>query len=161
MRVIVAALCLALAQATAFAHGDAQPAPADPQENAAIAEPARTVDAFHDALVRGDRKAAQALLDDSVLIYEQGWVERSKAEYAAHHLESDAEFSAATTSTRTARAGAVLGDIAYVSSEAKVTGTFAGKAIDSIALETMVLQRAQGVWRIIHIHWSSRDAKKK
>ena len=161
MRVIVAAVFLALAQATAFAHEDAPPAPTDPQENAAIAEAGKIVDAFHDALVKGDRTAAQALLDDAVLIYEQGWVERSKAEYAAHHLESDAKFSAATTSTRTARTGAVLGDLAYVSSEANVAGTFAGKAIDSIALETMVLRRAQGVWRIIHIHWSSRDAKTK
>ena len=38
--------------------------------------------------------------------------------------------------------------------------TFKGKAIDSITLETMVLRREQSGWRIVHIHWSSREPKK-
>jgi len=158
MRAIVAAVFLTLSPTIAFAHEGAPPA-AVPQENSAIAEPARTVDAFHDALTKGDGAAALALLDDNVQIYEQGWVERSKAEYASHHLASDAEFSAATVRTRTARSGVILGDVATVISEGNVAGTFKGKAIHSITLETMVLRREQSGWRIVHIHWSSRDAK--
>lgn len=160
MRIAVAALFVIFLPGLASAHGTATQ-PAVPEKNSAIEEAAKTVDAFHDALVKGDRQAAQAFLDDQVQIYEQGWVERSKAEYASHHLESDAAFSAATTRTQTARSGTILGDLAYVISEGKVAGTFKGKAIDSITLETMVLQRAQGGWRIVHIHWSSRDTKKK
>jgi ketosteroid isomerase-like protein len=160
MRTVSAALLLLLLPAYATAHDGGGSQPAGRETNTAISDAAKTVDAFHDALAKGDRQAAQALLDDTVHIYEQGWVERSKAEYASHHLESDAKFSAATTSMRTARTGTILGDLAYVSTEAKVTGTFAGKPIDSVTLETMILQRAQGVWRIAHIHWSSRDNKK-
>jgi ketosteroid isomerase-like protein len=161
MRIAVAALFVIFLPALALAHGTATPQPAAPEKNTAIEEAAKAVDAFHDALVKGDRQAAQALLDDQVQIYEQGWVDRSKAEYASHHLESDAAFSAATTNTQTARSGMILGDLAYVISEAKVAGTFKGKAIDSITLETMVLRRREGAWRIVHIHWSSRDDKKK
>lgn len=160
MRIVVAALFVIFLPAHALAHGNAGPQPAVPEENAAIEDAARTVDAFHDALVKGDRQAAQALLDDQVQIYEQGWVERAKAEYVAQHLPSDAEFSAATTRAQTARSGVIVGDLAYVASEGEVTGTFKGKAIDSITLETMVLRREQSGWRIVHIHWSSRDAKK-
>lgn len=124
----------------------------------AFAEAAAAVDAFHDNLAKGDLTAAQALLDDHVLVYEQGHVERSKAEYASHHLKSDAEFSAATKRTQTTRGGAAVGDIAYITSEARVAGTFRGKPIDLITLETMTLKREQGAWRIVHIHWSSRAA---
>ena len=161
MKIVATALFVVFFPAWAFAHGTAEPPPAAPERTAAIEDAGRTVDAFHDALTKGDRQAAQALLDDKVQIFEQGWVERSKAEYAAHHLESDAAFSAATTSAQTARSGMILGELAYVTSEGKVSGTFKGKFIDSITLETMVLRRAPDGWRIVHIHWSSRDAKKK
>ena len=160
MKIVVAALFVIFLPACALTPGNAGPQTAVPETNAAVEGAARTVDAFHAALSKGDRSAALSLLDDNVQIYEQGWVERSKAEYAAHHLESDAAFSAATTSTRTARSGMALGDLAYVASEGTVTGAFKGKAVDSVTLETMVLRRDQSGWRIVHIHWSSRAAKK-
>ena len=158
MRIIIAALFVIFLPAQALAAGTA--APAVPEKSAVIDDATRTADAFHDALVKGDRQAAQALLHDQVQIYEQGWVERSKAEYASHHLESDAAFSAATTRTQTARSSMILRDLAYVTSEGKVAGTFKGKAINSITLETMALRREQSGWRIVHIHWSSREPKK-
>lgn len=160
MRIVFAALFAIFLPTLALAHETAAPQLAVPEKNAALDEAADTVDAFHNALVKADRQAAQALLDDQVQIYEQGWVERSKAEYVSHHLESDAAYSAATTTTQTARSGMILGDLAYVVSEGTVAGTFKGKTIDSITLETMVLRRAQGGWRIVHIHWSSRTPKK-
>src|SRR5262245_4341043 len=159
MRTILATAFLTLAPALAFAHGDA-PAPASAQGSAAIAEPAKTVDAFYGALAKGDGAAAWALLDDGVQIYEQGWVERSKAVYASEHLGSDTAFAGATTHTTTARSGFVAGDMATVISEGKTTGTFKDKPIDSVTLETMTLRRGPSGWRIVHIHWSSRAAKK-
>ncbi len=161
MRIVVAALFVICLPALAVAHGTAPPQPPVPEKTGVIDEAAAAVDAFHNALVKGDRQAVQAALDDQVQIYEQGGVERSKAEYASHHLDADAAFSAVTARTQTARSGTILGDLAYVISEGTVAGTFKGKAIDSITLETMVLRRAQGGWRIVHIHWSSRDTKKK
>jgi hypothetical protein len=125
-----------------------------------IEEASKIVDAFHGALTKGDGKAALALLDEQVQIYEQGWVERSKDEYASKHLESDMKFSAATTQSQTARTGAVVGDLAYISTEGRTAGKFEGKAVDSITLETVVLHRASDGWHIVHIHWSSRKAKK-
>lgn len=121
---------------------------------------AKVVDAFHAALVKGDREAALALLADDVHIFEQGWVERSKAEYASHHLASDIEFSAAVVSVQTARNGTATSPMAYLSTETRMTGTFKGKNIDSISLETAVLVPNRSGWRIVHIHWSSRNANK-
>ena len=125
----------------------------------AYEEAAHVVDAFHAALDKGDRDAALAALDDAVAIYEQGWVESSKADYAKEHLGADLKFAQSTKSEHTSRTGALLGDLAYVTTEGRTTGTFEGKPVNSITLETMVLRRDGEGWRIVHIHWSSRKPK--
>ena len=116
---------------------------------------AATVDAFHAALQRGDTDAAAALLSDDALVFEEGGVERTKAEYAANHLPADAAFSRLVASAVTRRSGGFEGALAWVASEGRMTGTYKGKAIDRVTTETMVLRRIRGNWKIVHIHWSS------
>ena len=120
---------------------------------------AEIVDAFHTALATGDRDAVLATLTDTVAIYEQGWVESSKAEYANEHLGEDLKFARSTKSEQTRRTGLLTGDLAFVTTEGHTTGTFEGKPVDSITLETMILRRTSDGWRIVHIHWSSRKPK--
>jgi len=158
MRIVVASLALVTLFGLANAHGNAEPPV--PLSDSATSEASQVVDAFHSALAKGDRNAVEALLSDNVQIYEQGGAERSKTEYASHHLQSDMEFSAATRAEQTARSGLILGGLAYVITEGTVSGTFKGKAIDSVTLETMVLRREKEGWRIVHIHWSSKNSKK-
>ena len=122
---------------------------------AAARNAATIVDAFHAALRRGATRSAAALLADDALVYEAGGVERSKAEYAAHHLAADAAFSQAVRSTVTRRAGNSNGAIAWIASEGRTTGTYKGKALDQVTAETMVLRRVSRTWKIVHIHWSS------
>jgi len=117
---------------------------------------AAVVDAFHAALHRGDTKGAALLLSDDAIIFEEGHAERSKSEYAAHHLPADAEFSRAVSSTITRRTGRGDGRTAWVASEGRYTGTFKGTAYDQLTTETMVLRRTGSSWKIAHIHWSSR-----
>lgn len=117
------------------------------------------VDAFHAALGRGDTTAAKALLADDALIYESGGVERGKAEYAASHLAADAAFARATRRSVTRRAGSADGRTAWVASESTTKGMYKTRAIDSVSAETMVLRRGRAGWRIVHIHWSSANAK--
>ena len=113
------------------------------------------VDAFHTALRRGDTNAAAALLADDALIFESGGAERTKAEYAAHHLPADAAFSQVVRSTVSRRAGNASGALAWVATEGRLTGTYKGNAIDLPTTETMLLRRNGGSWKIVHIHWSS------
>lgn len=116
---------------------------------------AATVDAFHAALHRGDTRAAAALIADDALIFESGGVERSKAEYAGHHLPADAEFSRSVSTVVTKRAAHSSGAFAWVASEGRTTGTYHGRALDLATTETMLLRRVGGAWKIVHIHWSS------
>lgn len=135
-------------------HGEAPPARLAP----AAGEAAAAVEAFHEALRTGDRDAALALLAEDALIFEAGGAERSRAEYASHHLAADSAFAAATRATVTRRSGDASGEVAWITSEGRTTGEFNGRAVDRISTETMLLRREGGGWRIHHIHWSSRAA---
>lgn len=154
----ILALAAAFAASSAFAVGEPKPAKA-PLDTAVLAEATAAVDAFHAALKTGDKTVALGMLDDGVEVFEQGMIERSKSEYATKHLDADMAFSGATRATRLNRGGAILGGLAYITSETKVTGSFKGKAVNSVSIETMVLHKAGKDWKILHIHWSSRDAK--
>ncbi|MEO7365595.1 MAG: nuclear transport factor 2 family protein [Sphingomicrobium sp.] len=120
---------------------------------------AAAVDAFHAALGRGDTRTAAALLADNVLIFESGEVERSKAEFAAHHLGADAIFAQAVRSTVARRSGNADGKTAWIVSEGRTVGRYAGQAIDLVTTETMLLRRVGQTWRIAHVHWSSAKRK--
>ncbi|HYC97811.1 YybH family protein [Brevundimonas sp.] len=151
----LAALLLALSAGpglTQNAHHADAPAALTP----AASEAAATVDAFHAALRAGDRDAALALLTEDALIFEAGGAERSRAEYASHHLEADSAFAAMTRDAVRRRSGDASGDVAWITSEGRTTGEFNGRPVDRITTETMLLRRHGDGWRIQHIHWSSR-----
>jgi len=149
----------ALAMAGLWAPASAQRAPTAATSIAVPREAAAVVDAFHAALGRGDTGGAAALLDPNVLVYESGRAERSKAQYAAHHLSADAIFAKAIRRSVTRRSGRADGSSAWVTTEATSKGKYKGKVIDSVGVETMVLKRIGQTWRIVHIHWSSANAK--
>jgi len=159
-----------IALCTAFAISIASVAIAHPNEAhkpsvevstvAAPARPAATVvEGFHAALARGDTRAALGFLSDKVVIFESGGVERSKAEYASHHLAADAAFTQAVPGKVVKRAGEAVGNVAWIATEGRTTGTYKGKAVDQLTTETMVLRRTAGAWKIVHIHWSSAAAR--
>lgn len=132
---------------------------AAPWSALAAEDPVATVDAFHAALTTGDREAALDLLADDLVVFESGWAERSRAEYAAEHLDADMEFSAATTREVLERSSGEAGEAAWVLTETRTAGTFRGRQVSSLGLETMILRREAEGWRIVHIHWSSRQAE--
>ena len=121
---------------------------------------ASVVDAFHAALRRGETKAALSYLAENALIYESGGVERGRQEYASHHLGADAAFAQAVPGKVTRRAGEAVGNFAWIATQGRTTGTYKGKAVDRVTTETMVLRRAGGAWKIVHIHWSSAAGAK-
>lgn len=155
---LVLAVSLAVISATpAFAQDHAHgPDHAAGAVAAEATDAATAVDAFHAALKAGDTAAALALMAPDVMIFEEGGAERSRDEYASHHLGSDAAFAAASEATLARRSGWADGDVAWITSEGRTTGQFNGRAVDRLTAETMVLKRHAEGWRIHHIHWSSR-----
>ena len=115
---------------------------------------AAAVHGFHSALAAGDSLQALALLDSAVVILESGDEERL-AEYRAHHLAADIEFSRAVKAMASPVRVTVRGDVAWASSTSTTVGTYRRRAINSAGAELMVLTRTNGGWRIVAIHWSS------
>ena len=116
---------------------------------------AKTVIAFHNALNSGNAQRARMLLDDSVVIYEGGGVERSADEYANHHLHADIEFMSKMQVTMLEHQVKTTADMAVSISRSKVQGKYHDKDIDIETMETIVLKKHDGNWRIMHIHWSN------
>ena len=144
MRLLLATATAALAFCLATA-----PVQAAPDAVATAAD-------FHAALNAGDGEAAAALLADDLTVYEEGHVERSKAEYVSGHMPGDLAYSRAVPGATTRSQTFTRGDLAWVISEGRTTGTYQGKPVDRITTETMILRLDAGGWRIVHIHWSSR-----
>jgi len=122
--------------------------------SASASAAAATVDRFQSLLAKGDTQGAAGLLDPAVLIYESGEAEKSRAEYASHHLQADAEFLKGARVRTISRTGDAVGDLAWIATDSELTVQGA-KPMVVITTETMLLKRAQGSWRIAHIHWSS------
>ena len=157
----IAAALLLTGNAQANLQSNPSASATDRTTVARSAQPAAAVvDAFHAALRRGATQAALSYLTDNALIYEAGGVERGRQEYAAHHLGADAAFAQAVPGKITRRAGEVAGNVAWVTTEGRTTGTYKGKAVDRITTETMVLRRSGNAWKIVHIHWSSAAGAK-
>jgi len=127
----------------------------DPAADPAAEPAAAVVDSFHAALRRGDGKAALALLDDNLVVFESGHAELSKAEYQSKHLNADMEFTKAVDEKVTLRSGHVEGELAWIETQGRTSGSFRGKKVDRATTETMILKRTGGSWKIVHIHWSS------
>ncbi|NHZ61288.1 DUF4440 domain-containing protein [Massilia sp. CCM 8694] len=102
--------------------------------HARAATPGETLSAFHAALHAGDEARAMKLLSPEAVIYEAGHVERSRSEYADHHLADDIAFARATTRR-------------VLRHKERIDG------------ETAILEKKGDGWVVLHFHWSSRKAK--
>jgi uncharacterized membrane protein/ketosteroid isomerase-like protein len=116
---------------------------------------ARTVVAFHAAINSGDALKVKEILDQSVLIFEGGGVERSAEEYAGHHLKSDIEFLMKMTVTVVEHQVQVSENMAVSMSRSRLVGKYNDKDIDINTMETIALRKINNQWKIIHIHWSN------
>lgn len=120
--------------------------------------PAETVDAFHAALKKKDTAAALSLLDRGLVVYEFGLVDATVEAYAFRHLPFDMDVAVATQWKLDTRHVGGSGDERWVLSTYRVTGKQSdGTPIDQTTLETAILRRVAGAFRIVHLHWSTND----
>jgi ketosteroid isomerase-like protein len=123
------------------------------------ASPTEVVGEYHAALASGNAAKALSLLSPTVQIFESGYAEKSKDEYAGHHLPADMAF--AKTVNRKVLKGSerIAGDLAVVMQETDTRGTHNGAAVHTVGTETAVLEKKGEGWVIVHFHWSSRKTK--
>ena len=109
---------------------------------------------FHQAIQANDKSKARGFLADNVIIYEGGRVERSADDYANHHMLADMKYLAQLEVKILEHEVREVGQTAFSMSRTKLTGEFKGKEVNSEGMESMVLLKKDGKWKIAHIHWS-------
>ncbi|MAD73864.1 MAG: DUF4440 domain-containing protein [Rheinheimera sp.] len=109
---------------------------------------------FHQAIQGGDKSKARGFLADDVIIYEGGRVERSADDYANHHMLADMKYLAQLEVEILEHEVREVGQTAFSMSRTKLTGEFKGKEVNSEGMESMVLLKKDGKWKIAHIHWT-------
>ncbi len=122
-------------------------------------EPKDALADFHAALVAGDKAKASEVLAADVTIYESGYVERSRAEYAEHHLPGDMIFAKASKRSVLQQSQRIEGNLAVIWEETETKTKIGGKDVVILGTETALLQKTGDNWKIVHVHWSSRKPK--
>lgn len=112
------------------------------------------VNGFHSSLAHSDSAGALALLASDVMILESGDVQ-TLAEYRSHHLAGDIAFTKAVPSTLGPLQVSTEGSTAWTVRTSTTAGNYKGRSINSSGVESMVLTKSAGQWRIRSIHWSS------
>jgi ketosteroid isomerase-like protein len=118
--------------------------------------PVFALNSFHAALNSGNEQSVMAALSPDVLIFESGGAERSRAEYANHHMKSDMAFLAQMGHDQISQDASEQGDTAWIVTESRIYGRYKEKDIDIVSTETAVLKRGEDGWKIVHLHWSSQ-----
>ena len=142
MRQLLCAALIAVASLPAFA-----------------ASPTEVVNEYHAAVASGDMAKALSLLSPAVQIFESGYVEQSKDEYAGHHLPADVAFAKTTSRKVVKGTERIGGNLGVVIQQTDTQGTHQGKPVHLVGTETAVLDKQGDGWVITHFHWSSRKAK--
>ena len=111
-------------------------------------------DQFGQALKESNETTIRDLLDENVLIFESGSVESSLEEYASHHMSADMSFMQDIEKEIITRSVVENGDIVVISTKYRMFGTYKDQNFDKTSLESLVLKKTDGTWRIVHIHGS-------
>lgn len=124
--------------------------PADDEAGVAAA-----VKEFQTAMDTGDGPTVMRYIHDDALMMEGGTIE-NRMQYENDHLPADLEFARGMKATRKPVQQTVRGDVAWVRTSTEFRGTFEGKPLALLSLETMVLTRESDGWKIKALHWSGR-----
>jgi ketosteroid isomerase-like protein len=124
--------------------------PAD--DEAAVAAAAK---AFQTAMDTGDAPTVMRYIADDALMMEGGTIE-NRMQYEKDHLPADLEFAKGMTAKRMPVKQDVRGDVAWIRTSTEFSGTFEGKPLALLGLETMVMTREPDGWKIRALHWSAQ-----
>lgn len=120
--------------------------------------PAAVADAFHRGLREADGRAALVFMARDVLVFEQGFSETGRDNYARNQLQEANRFAKSTQRRVLSRQSGIDGQSAWVITTTITTGKFEDRALSLEGTETMLLRLEQDDWKISHIHWSAHPS---
>jgi len=127
----------------------------------AAARPSEVLEEFHGALRTNRPDAVLQILAKDAVIYEQGFAETSRDEWARNQLGNAIAF-ARDTKRRVVRSEAgESGDAAWVISTTQTMLDVSDRKVMLEGAETAILRRVGSDWKIAHLHWSAHEASEE
>ena len=124
--------------------------------NADYRDPALVADELYEALRAGNEAQVLTLLAEDVVILEGGHAQTSRSEYMSGHMKSDMAFLPNVTIETLDRKVSRHGDLAWVITHSRTTGTYRAENIDQSSREMLVMKHDGHHWRITLIHWGDK-----
>ncbi|WP_158608604.1 nuclear transport factor 2 family protein [Stagnimonas aquatica] len=125
-----------------------------------LSTPSGVMRAFQAAMKSGDAASVKRLLAPDLLVFEGGAAERSRDEYASHHLGADMAFLKSSSVDILKQSSGGNDQEAWLTTESRIRGKSSkGKPLDIASTETALLRKGSAGWQIVHLHWSSQDFK--
>lgn len=118
--------------------------------------PEAIADAFYIAVKSGDEVAVGQLLAPDVKILEGQHAQQSRGQYQREHMHDDMAFMAGMDRSILDRTVSEDGNIAWVVTHSRITGTYDDRDMDIILRELLVLQQSTSGWQISLIEWASK-----
>ena len=128
------------------------PAQSQADDDAAVAA---AVKEFQTAMDTGDGPTVMRYIHEDALMMEGGTIE-DRMQYEKNHLPADLEFAKGMKAKRMPVRQTVNGDVAWVRTSTEFSGTYEGKPLALLSLETMVLTRETDGWKVRALHWSGQ-----
>ncbi len=152
--VVLATLAAAAAAACTIERGDVRTPSGQPPEVDSTSV-RLVMEAVASAYESGDLAALDTLYHDDVTAVEGTRLSSGRAGYVADHLApqigslDDRNFQLHDISVRLAR------NVAWSTYRFNLAGTRSGERVETRGVGTMILQKSQGRWQIVHVHTST------
>lgn len=109
---------------------------------------------YNDALIGKDLPSLKALLAPDIVLYEHSVQNVGLDDVWDHHLRPEVEAFEGTTAEFTDVRVWAVGDMALVTRQYRIQATMNGRPIDAKGNESMTWVKREGLWKVIHIHYS-------
>lgn len=114
----------------------------------------RALEAYDQAVAKKDVETVRNLLAQDVLLYEHSVRNDGAKDAFENHLKPEILESGGLQLTFSDVRITPETDLALVTRQYRVRGKIQGREIDATGNETLVWQKLDGQWKILHIHYS-------
>ena len=121
-----------------------------------VQDPGSFLEAFHAALYSNDLETVYDSFHPDALISEEGKLEDGLDSYIETHLSLEMDMLEALSRSYMGEQIMVFNGVAWATTTTRLHGTYEGRYIDVLQVETMVMLHGPDGWKIRQVHWSNR-----
>jgi ketosteroid isomerase-like protein len=121
--------------------------------------PAQIVEAYHKALGGSDPQAVLKFMANDADVFEQGFVDPARDDYAKASLARDMDFAAKTKREVQSQQSSADANLAWVETLTRTSGTYENGKVDLSGAETVILRKDGNDWKIVHVHRSAHETR--